>query len=105
MTPGPDGIESPMRTSGWPLILAWLGVSGPIGSGYGNPQTELIMMQTDPGIASGIPLAVGPPGGMTVIVPVSGGPDKPGETTTEQPIVTGGPGIEFLPFASLLLSG
>lgn len=102
MIPGPEGIESPIRTSGWPLIVAWLGVKGPIGNGYGNPQTELIMMQVEPGIASGIPLAVGPPGGMTVIVPLSGGPDRPGETTTEHPIVTGGPGISI--FLSLRLS-
>src|SRR5687767_14967695 len=56
------------------------------------------MLQIEPGIASGMPLAVGPPGGMVVIIPVSGGPDRPGERTTEQPIVTGGPGISCFPF-------
>lgn len=95
ITPGPEGIASPTRTSGWPLIRTWLGVSGPIGNVYGTPETELIIMQTEPGMASGIPFAVGPPGGMTVIVPVSGGPAIPGETTTEHPILTGGPGIFF----------
>jgi hypothetical protein len=51
------------------------------------------MLQIEPGIASGMLLHVGPPGGIVVIVPVSGGPESPGERTTEHPIVTGGPGI------------
>jgi hypothetical protein len=50
-------------------------------------------MQMEPTIASGCPPVVGPPGGITVMVPLSGGPDKPGDKTTEHPIVTGGPGI------------
>src|SRR4051812_4358167 len=32
-------------------------------------------------------------GGMIAITPVSGAPVTPGVTTTEQPIVTGGPGM------------
>jgi hypothetical protein len=79
--------------------VVWLGVSGPIGNVYGTPETELTIMQTEPGTASGIPLAVGPPGVITVMVPVSGGPATPGETTTEHPIVTGGPGIDLHSYA------
>jgi hypothetical protein len=51
------------------------------------------MLQIEPGTASGIPPAVGPPGGIVVMIPVSGGPESPGESITEHPIVTGGPGI------------
>ena len=95
-TPGPDGIASPTRTNGWPLIFTWLGDSGPMGNGYGTPESELTIRQVEPHMASGIPLAVGPPGGIIVIVPVSGGPAAPGASETEHPIVTGGPGIAFL---------
>jgi hypothetical protein len=31
--PGPEGIVSPIRTNGCPLIFTWLGDNGPIGSG------------------------------------------------------------------------
>jgi len=92
-TPGPEGIISPRRTSAWPLIRAWLGDNGPIGNGYGIPLNELIIVQMAPVIAKGIPLAVGPPGGIIVRVPLSGGPAAPGESKTAQPIVTGGPGM------------
>ena len=61
ITPGPEGIESPTRTSGCPLMRAWLNDRGPIGNMYGKPHTELIIMQIEPTIASGCPPVVGPP--------------------------------------------
>ena len=55
---------------------------------------ELIIVQIEPTRASGCPDAVGPPGGrIVVIVPESGIPVTPGDNRTEQPMVTGGPGI------------
>ena len=77
-------------------MRAWLNDRGPIGNMYGKPHTELIIMQIEPTIASGCPPVVGPPGGITVMFPLSGGPDEPGDKTTEHPIVTGGPGIFLL---------
>jgi hypothetical protein len=56
----------------------------------------LIIMQIEPLVASGIPLAVMNGGSTTMIVPVSGGPDAPGLTITIAPMLTGGPGILLL---------
>ena len=67
--------------------------SGPMTNGYGKPHTELIIMQSDPLVASGIPLAVITGGKIAMIEPVSGGPDAPGLTITIAPILTGGPGM------------
>lgn len=50
-------------------------------------------MQIEPLVAKGIPLARITGGKITMIVPVSGGPDAPGLTITMAPILTGGPGI------------
>lgn len=50
-------------------------------------------MQIDPLVASGIPLAMMTGGMMTMIVPVSGGPEAPGLTITIAPMLTGGPGM------------
>jgi hypothetical protein len=91
--PGGLGMLSPTRTKGCPPTIAPVLASGPITSGYGNPQTELIMRQIDVDVANGIPPPVITGGRITRIVPVSGGPEAPGVTMTEQPIVTGGPGI------------
>jgi len=60
------------------------------------PDSELIIVQTEPTIARGWPDAVGPPGGITVMVPLSGTPAIPGASTTAHPIVTGNPGMVFL---------
>jgi hypothetical protein len=87
---------SPTRTSGCPPTLTPVLARGPMTSGYGKPQTELIMRHIEPAVASGIPPAVMTGGKMARIVPASGGPDAPGVTLTMQPIVTGGPGIDPL---------
>src|SRR5712691_9923958 len=94
--PGGLGMLSPMRTSACPLTLTPVLANGPITSGYGKPQTELIIRQMEPDVASGIPLAVMNGGSTTRMAPVSGGPDAPGLTITEHPIVTGDPGITLL---------
>src|SRR5688500_3745613 len=52
-------------------------------------------MQIEPAVASGIPLAMMTGGMITIMVPVSGGPDAPGLTITIAPILTGGPGISI----------
>lgn len=93
ITPGPDGIWSPMRTSGWPEIVIPLEPPGPIGSGYGAPETELIIWQIEPLVASGCPFAVTFVCSTVVMTPLSGGPAAPGVRTTEQPMLTGAPGI------------
>ena len=69
-----------------------------MGKVYGIPESELIIMHIEPVIARGIPLAVGPPGGIIVMVPLSGAPATPGDSTTAHPIVTGGPGIVSVSF-------
>lgn len=94
--PGGLGMLSPTLTSGMPPTVTPVLARGPMTSGYGKPQTELIMRHIDPAVASGIPPAVITGGKMTRIEPVSGGPDAPGVTLTMQPIVTGGPGINPL---------
>ena len=91
--PGGLGMLSPTRTSACPLTLTPVLASGPITNGYGNPQTELIIRQMEPEVASGIPPAVMTGGRTTKMVPVSGGPEAPGVTMTIAPILTGGPGI------------
>ncbi len=57
---------------------------------------ELTIKHMEPTIASGMPPDVGPPGGIKVMVPLSGTPAGPGDTITAHPIVTGGPGMFFL---------
>ena len=95
--PGGLGMLSPIRTSALPVTLTPVLANGPITNGYGKPQTEFTIMQIEPAVASGIPLAV-MTGGMTaMMVPVSGGPDAPGLTITIAPMLTGGPGIFFQP--------
>jgi hypothetical protein len=94
--PGGVGMTSPIRTSERPPTFTPLLARGPIGSGYGKPHTELIIMHSEPEVASGIPPARMTGGKMPTIVPVSGGPEAPGVIITMQPIVTGGPGIGFL---------
>jgi hypothetical protein len=54
----------------------------------------LIIRQIEFAVASGMPPAVMNGGRTTRIVPLSGGPEAPGVTNTEQPIVTGGPGMQ-----------
>lgn len=94
--PGGVGILSPILTSALPVTLTPVLANGPITSGYGKPHTELIIMQIEPAVASGIPLAV-MTGGMTaMMVPVSGGPDAPGLIMTIAPMLTGGPGTALL---------
>ena len=91
--PGGVGMLSPILTRALPVTLTPVLAKGPITSGYGKPQTEFTIMQIEPAVASGIPLAV-MTGGMTaMMVPVSGGPDAPGLTITIAPMLTGGPGI------------
>jgi hypothetical protein len=51
------------------------------------------MVQREPVVARGMPLAVITGGKMAVIVPVSGTIAAPGVRITMQPILTGGPGI------------
>jgi hypothetical protein len=80
--PGGDGMKSPTRTSGCPATDTPVLASGPITSGYGKPQTELIIKHSEPEVANGIPPAVMKGGNMPRIVPVSGGPEAPGVTTT-----------------------
>ena len=94
--PGGLGMLSPMRTNARPLTETPVLASGPITIGYGKPQTELTIMQIDPVVASGIPLAVMNGGNTAMIEPVSGGPDAPGLTITIAPILTGGPGMHLL---------
>jgi hypothetical protein len=53
----------------------------------------LTIWQIDPEVASGIPEAVAVVCSTEVITPLSGAPAAPGERTTAQPTVTGGPGI------------
>ena len=101
-TPGPDGIMSPIRTRPMPLIDTEVDPPLPIGSGYGTPDTELIIWQTLPTVASGIPPAVTTAWVMTLMKPESGGPAAPGVRTTAHPIVTGGPGI-FVSYDGLKL--
>jgi hypothetical protein len=92
--PGPEGIRSPTRTSPWFWIVTEVEEPLlPIGSGYGTPETELIIWQIDPLVASGIPLAVTIGCSTATITPLSGGPAAPGDSRTEQPMLTGGPGI------------
>jgi hypothetical protein len=92
--PGGLGMLSPIRTKASPPTVIPVLASGPITIGYGNPQTELIMRHKEPAVAKGIPPAVTTGGRISMIVPISGGPDAPGVTVTMQPIVTGGPGID-----------
>src|SRR5947209_6070878 len=96
MIPGGLGMWSPTRTSALPPTVTPVLASGPITAGYGKPHTELIIRQIDVLVASGMPLAVTTGGSTAMIVPLSGGPDAPGVRMTEQPIVTGGPGIAAL---------
>src|SRR5687768_922288 len=67
--------------------------SEPIVSGYGAPDTEFTIWQSEPVVASGWPTAVTVLCSTLVMRPLSGGPAAPGETTTAQPMVTGGPGM------------
>jgi hypothetical protein len=85
-----------MRTSAFPPTLTPVLASGPMTNGYGNPQTELIIMQIEPLVARGIPLARITGGRTATIVPVSGGPDAPGLTITIAPMLTGDPGMLLL---------
>jgi hypothetical protein len=94
--PGGEGMLSNVRTSARPPTVTPLLATGPMTTGYGKPHTELIIKHNEPVVASGIPLAVITGGKIPTIVPVSGGPEAPGVTTTVQPIVTGDPGIWFL---------
>jgi hypothetical protein len=92
--PEPERIESPTRTSPWPSTVTPVEAPRlPIGSGYGAPETELTIWQIDPAVASGIPDAVTVACRIVRITPLSGAPAAPGERTTAQPMVTGGPGI------------
>jgi hypothetical protein len=91
--PGGVGMRSARRTRPRPPTVTPLLATGPIGSGYGTPVTELIIKQIDPVVANGIPPAVISGGKMPRMVPVSGGPAAPGVIITEQPMLTGGPGI------------
>jgi hypothetical protein len=54
----------------------------------------LTIWQIDPLVASGRPFAVAAVCSTAAITPLSGGPAAPGETTTAQPMLTGGPGIQ-----------
>jgi hypothetical protein len=92
-TPGGEGMMSPIRTSARPPMRTPLDPVGPITKGYGNPQTEFTIKQSEPDVASGNPPTVMTGGKMPTIVPMSGGPEAPGVTITAHPIVTGGPGI------------
>ena len=94
--PGGVGMLSPILTRALPPIVAPLLARGPMTSGYGTPQTELIIWQSDPVVARGTPPAVIVGGKMAMMVPISGGPDAPGVMTTIAPIVTGDPGMEYL---------
>ena len=71
--------------------------AGPIGSGYGTPETELTIWQIEPVVASGIPFAVAVAWSTATITPLSGGPAAPGLRTTAQPMLTGGPGTPLTP--------
>ena len=55
------------------------------------------MVHIDVSVAKGMPFATGPPGAIVVIVPLSGGPARPGDNKTLHPILTGIPGIIFYP--------
>src|SRR5262245_23728917 len=99
ITPGGVGMLSPILTSAFPLTLTPVLANGPITSGYGKPQTELIIMQIEPAVASGNPLARMNGGRTAMIVPVSGGPDAPGLIMTIAPMLTGGPGKFSSPYA------
>src|SRR2546427_11609690 len=57
------------------------------------PLSELIIVQSDPEVASGRARAVMTGGKTATIVPVSGTPVAPGVTMTMHPMLTGGPGI------------
>ena len=66
---------------------------GPIGNGYGTPESEFTIWQMLPTVANGIPPAVTTAWVMTEMIPESGGPAAPGLNMTAHPIETGGPGI------------
>jgi hypothetical protein len=83
--PGGVGMLSPILTRDLPPAMTPLLARGPIGNIYGKPHTELIIMHSDPVVAKGKPLAVMTGGNMTMIVPISGGPDAPGEIITMAP--------------------
>jgi hypothetical protein len=58
---------------------------------------ELINWQDDPCTARGIPPAVAVTWVTAMITPMSGTTAMPGDSMSEQPIVTGIPGIFYLP--------
>ena len=92
MTPGPDGMLSPSRTSALPSTETPVDAPiPPIGSWYGTPLTELTIVQIDPVTASGMPFATAVVWVIVVITPESGGPPAPGDTVTAHPMLTGGP--------------
>jgi hypothetical protein len=93
MIPGPEGIVSPIRTRAIPLIFTEPEPPGPMGSGYGTPDTEFTIWQMLVITANGMPFAVANVCGIVVMTPLSGGPAAPGLTITAQPMETGAPGI------------
>ncbi len=56
-------------------------------------------------MANGMPLAVTAVWKICVITPESGGPAAPGERTTAQPTLTGGPGISSVRSSFLRQAG
>src|SRR5438046_8503507 len=76
-----------------PLIATEVEPALGMGRGYGAPLTELIIWQTLPTTASGMPPAVAIACGTTVMIPLSGAPAAPGLNTTAHPMVTGGPAM------------
>src|SRR5262245_19058393 len=87
-SPGPDGITSPTRTSGWPPTSTPAEPPGPIGNGYGAPETEFTIWHTDPTVASGSSPASRCDCITVMMTPESGGPAMPGESVTAHPIET-----------------
>ena len=85
-------MRSPIRNNDRPVTVTPLEPGVPTISGYGKPQTELIIMHSDPDVASGMPFAVITGGKTVMIVPMSGGPDAPGVIITCAPMLTGEPG-------------
>src|SRR5690242_6710873 len=104
--PGGVGIRSPIRTRLRPPTVTPADAGDPIIKGYGKPHTELIIIQREPDVASGISLAVITGGKIPTMVPISGGPEAPGVIITCAPTLTGDPGIVILHhlFASRSLS-